>query len=153
LTPEHFDIESEKSDKKVTQKIAETEVVKFDTAIEVVESYIPQALQTVINLNTLEKITDSIKADLKSLQESQEKLLNNMAILNSEKAYLFQQQILTEKLISELDKDYKYSVENIEDEEIECPLCGVVHDNSILNRTSILTDKAQAENQLRVLLA
>lgn len=153
LTPEHFEIESEKSDKKVTQKIAETEVVKFDTAIEVVESYIPQTLQTVINLNTLEKITDSIKADLKSLQESQEKLLNNMAILNSEKAYLFQQQILTEKLISELDKDYKYSVENIEDEEIECPLCGVVHDNSILNRTSILTDKAQAENQLRVLLA
>lgn len=152
LPPEHFEIESEKSDKKVTQKYAETEVVKFDTAIEVVESYIPQALQTVININALEKITDSIKADLKSLQESQEKLLNNMAILNSEKAYLFQQQILTEKLISELDKDYKYSVENIEDEEIECPLCGVVHDNTILNRTSILTDKAQAENQLRVLL-
>lgn len=152
LTPEYFEIESEKSDKKVTQKTFEAEVVKFDTAIEVVESYIPQTLQTVTNVNVLEKITDSIKADLKSLQESQEKLLNNMAIFNSEKAYLYQQQILTEKLISELDKDYKYSVENIEDEEIECPLCGVVHDNTILNRTSILTDKAQAENQLKVLL-
>src|SRR5690606_22399348 len=79
-------------------------------------------------------------------------LLNNMAIFNSEKAYLYQQQVLSEKLISELDKDYKYSVENIEDEEIECPLCGVVHDNTILNRTSILTDKAQAENQLKVLI-
>jgi len=152
LTPEHFEIESDKSDKKVTQKIFETEVVKFDTAIEVVESYIPQNLQTVVNVSALEKITDSIKADLKSLQESQEKLLNNMAIFNSEKAYLYQQQVLTEKLISELDKDYKYSVENIEDEEIECPLCGVVHDNTILNRTSILTDKAQAENQLKVLI-
>lgn len=152
LTPEHFEIESNKSDKKVTQKIFETEVVKFDTAIEIVESYIPQTLQTVVNVSALEKITDSIKADLKSLQESQEKLLNNMAIFNSEKAYLYQQQVLTEKLISELDKDYKYSVENIEDEEIECPLCGVVHDNTILNRTSILTDKAQAENQLKVLL-
>lgn len=152
LTPEHFEIESDKSDKKVTQKIYETEVVKFDTAIEVVESYIPQTLQTVVNVSALEKITDSIKADLKSLQESQEKLLNNMAIFNSEKAYLYQQQVLTEKLISELDKDYKYSVENIEDEEIECPLCGVVHDNNILNRTSILTDKAQAENQLKVLI-
>src|SRR5690554_4357011 len=51
LTPEHFEIESEKSDKKVTQKTYETEVVKFDTAIEVVESYIPQTLQTVINVN------------------------------------------------------------------------------------------------------
>src|SRR5690606_25285123 len=103
LTPEHFEIESDKSDKKVTQKIFETEVVKFDTAIEVVESYIPQTLQTVVNVSALEKITDSIKADLKSLQESQEKLLNNMAIFNSEKAYLYQQQVLTEKLISELD--------------------------------------------------
>ena len=152
LTPEHFEIESDKSDKKVTQKTYLTEVEKFDTAIEIVESYIPQTLQTVTNVNALNKITETIKADLKSLQESQEKLLNNMAILNSEKAYLYQQQILTEKLIFELDKDYKYSVENIEDEEIECPLCGVVHDNSILNRTSILTDKAQAENQLNVLL-
>lgn len=152
LTPEHFEIESEKSNKKVTQKTYVTEVERFDTAIEIVESYIPQTLQTVTNVNELNKITESIKADLKSLQESQEKLLNNMAILNSEKAYLYQQQILTEKLIFELDKDYKYSVENIEDEEIECPLCGVVHDNNILNRTSILTDKAQAENQLKVLL-
>ncbi|MCR9063934.1 MAG: hypothetical protein NXI00_08205 [Cytophagales bacterium] len=152
LTPEHFEIESEKSDKKVTQKAFESEVLKYNTAIEVVESYIPQTLQTVVNVSALEKITASIKADLKSLQESQEKLLNDMAIFNSEKAYLYQQQILTEKLISELDKDYKYSVENIEDEEIECPLCGVVHDNTILNRTSILTDKAQAENQLIVIL-
>lgn len=153
LTPEHFEIESEKSDKKVAQKTYETEVVKFDTAIEIVESYIPQTLQTVTNVNALNKITESIKADLKSLQESQEKLLNNIAILNSEKAYLYQQQILTEKLIFELDKDYKYSVENIEGEEIECPLCGVIHENTILNRTSILTDKAQAENQLKVLLS
>lgn len=153
LTPEHFEIESEKSDKKVTQKTYETEVVKFETAIEIVESYIPQKLQTVTNINALNKIAESIKADLKSLQESQEKLLNNMAILNSEKTYLYQQQILTEKLIFELDKDYKYTVENIEGEEIECPLCGVVHENTILNRTSILTDKAQAGNQLKVLLS
>lgn len=153
LTPEHFEIESEKSNKKVTQKTYVTEVEKFDTAIEIVESYIPQTLQTVTSLNALNKITESIKADLKTLQESQEKLLNNMAILNSEKTYLYQQQILTEKLILELDKDYKYSIENIEDEEIECPLCGVVHENTILNRTSILTDKAQAENQLKVLLS
>lgn len=152
LTPKYFEIESEKSDKKLAIKTYESEIVKYDSAIEIVESYIPQKLQTVTNVNALNKITESIKADLKSLQESQEKLLNNMAILNSEKAYLYQQQVLTEKLIFELDKDYKYSVENIEGEEIECPLCGVVHENSILSRTSILTDKAQAENQLNVLL-
>lgn len=151
LTPEHFKIESEKSEKKETQKIIETEVVKIDTALEVVESYIPQSLQTVTTINAINKITESIKEDLMSLQQCQEKLLNDMAIYNAEKVYLVQQQIMTEKLISELDKDYKFSVENIEDEEIECPLCGVIHDNSILNRASIMTDKTQAENQLKEL--
>jgi hypothetical protein len=122
------------------------------TAIEVVNSYIPQELETVTTINEINKITDSIKEDLLRLQESQEKLLNDMALFNAEKAYLVQQQVLTEKLISELDKDYKFSVENIEEEEIECPLCGVIHNNSIVNRASILTDKAQAENQLNELL-
>lgn len=148
LKPEHFEIESEKFIKKEIQKNIETEVVKIDTAIEVVESFSPKSLQTVITINAINKITEDIKEDLKSLQQSQEKLLNDMAIFHAEKAYLVQQQIMTEKLISELDKDYKFSVENIEDEEIECPLCGVVHDNSILNRASIMTDKTQAENQL-----
>ncbi|MGE5410018.1 MAG: hypothetical protein ACM3MI_03585 [Clostridiales bacterium] len=152
LTPEHFEIESEKSIKKEAQKNTETEIVKIMTAIEVVNSYIPQELETVTTINEINKITDSIKEDLLRLQESQEKLLNDMALFNAEKAYLVQQQVLTEKLISELDKDYKFSVENIEEEEIECPLCGVIHNNSIVNRASILTDKAQAENQLNELL-
>lgn len=152
LTPEHFDIESEKSDKRGVQKKIEIDVMKIDTTIEVVESYIPQALNTVTTVEEIDKITDSIKNDLKELQQSQEKLLNELAIYSSDKTYLVQQQIMTEKLISELDKDYLFTVENIEDEVVECPLCGIVHQNSILNRASIMTDKAQAENQLNEIL-
>lgn len=152
LTPEHFEIESEKSDKKQNQKKIETAVSKIETAIEVVEAFIPQAVQTVTAIKEINKITDSIKEDLKILQQSQEKLLNELAIYTADKTYLTQQQVMTEKLIVELDKDYLFTVENIEEEEIECPLCGVIHENSILNRASIMTDKAQAENQLNVIL-
>jgi hypothetical protein len=153
LTPAHFEIESEKSDKKENQKKIEIEVTKIDTAIEVVESFIPQAVQTVTAIKEINRITDSIKEDLKNLQQSQEKLLNELAIYTADKTYLFQQQVMTEKLIAELDKDYLFTVENIEAEEIECPLCGVIHENSILNRVSIMTDKAQAENQLAEILS
>lgn len=41
--------------------------------------------------------------------------------------------------ISELQKDYYFSVENLDDV-IECPLCGVNHQNSLKNRTDILLD-------------
>lgn len=153
LTPEHFEIESEKCDKKENQNKIEIEVTKIDTAIEVVESFIPQAVQTVTAIKEINRITDSIKEDLKNLQQSQEKLLNELAIYTADKTYLFQQQVMTEKLIAELDNDYLFTVENIEEEEIECPLCGVIHQNSILNRASIMTDKAQAENQLNEILS
>jgi hypothetical protein len=152
LTPAHFEIESKKSDKKETQRKIEIEVTKIDTTIEVVESFIPQAVQTVTAIKEINRITDSIKEDLKNLQQSQEKLLNELAIYTADKTYLFQQQVMTEKLIAELDKDYLFTVENIEEDELECPLCGVIHQNSILNRASIMTDKAQAENQLAELL-
>lgn len=152
LKPEHFELESERTDKKESQKNIEYEVGKIDTTLEVIESYVPDSVNTVTTVSAINKITDSIKKDLESLQKSQEELLHAIAINNSEKSYLYQQQVMTEKLISELDKDYKYSVENIEDDEIECPLCGVVHENSIVNRASIMTDKNQAENQLKEII-
>lgn len=153
LTPVHFEKESEKSEKKEEQKKKEIEVTKIDTAIEVVDTFIPQAVQTVTAIKEINKLTDGIKEDLKNLQQTQEKLLNELAIYTSDKTYLFQQQVMTEKLIAELDKDYLFTIENIEGEDIECPLCGVIHENSVLNRASIMTDKAQAENQLAEILA
>lgn len=152
LTPEHFKIESEKSEKKGNQIIIEKEVSKIDTAIEVVESFIPQAVQTVTAIKEIDEITEGIKNDLVKLQQSQEQLLNELAIYTADNTYLVQQQVMTEKLIAELDKDYLFTIENIEEEEIECPLCGVIHENSIVNRASIMTDKAQAENQLKEIL-
>src|SRR5690606_13895966 len=148
LKPEHFEIESDKTDKKENQMNIETDVAKIDTTLEVIESYIPQSVSTVTTIDAINKITDSIKRDLEMLQQSQEELLHSMAIYNSERTYLYQQQIMTEKLISEIDKDYRFSVESIEDDEVECPLCGVIHENSIVNRASIMTDKTHAENQL-----
>ena len=50
--------------------------------------------------------------------------------------------------MKELDADYVFSVENLEEDSIECPLCGTNHENSIVSRSSILADKQQAFNQL-----
>ncbi|WP_353573181.1 hypothetical protein [Candidatus Albibeggiatoa sp. nov. BB20] len=44
-----------------------------------------------------------------------------------------------------------FSVENIESDSLECPLCGVIHNNSLVSRASILVDKQQAENQLNLI--
>jgi hypothetical protein len=151
LTQEHFEIESEKAEIKLAQKGIEIEVEKINTALDVVEGFIPQSLNTVTDTILLDKITESIKIDLLELQKKQELLLNEISLNSSEKTHLTQQKIITQTILSEIDLDYKFSVENIEDDIIECPLCGTIHENSVVNRASILTDKSQAENQLQIL--
>jgi hypothetical protein len=148
LPPEHFEIESVKSQKKHFQKSIVEEVQKFDTALEVVETFIPKKINTVTETNALNKLTAELKEDLINLQSEQENLLNEISIANSERTHLLQQKNITEKILNELDADYKFSVENVEDDNLECPLCGTIHENSIINRASILTDKSQAEAQL-----
>lgn len=152
LTPKHFELESEKAKKKDTKKLVQSQIERIETTLDVVEEYIPHITNATTETKEFELLTEEIKVDLKNLQEEQEKILSKLTSLNGDRVYLEQQQIITEKIISELDKDYKFTIENIEEDEVECPLCGVVHENSIINRTSIMTDKSQAENQLQSIL-
>lgn len=144
LTPAHFELDAKKSEKR---EVA-VQIEKLNTAIEIVESYTPMISKATISSAKFEAMTAEIKEDLNKLSVEQEKALERRALLESEFVYLEHQKNISIKIISELDKDYKFSIENINDDEIECPLCGVIHENSIINRASIMTDKMQAENQL-----
>lgn len=148
LTPEHFEIEIEKTEQKFNQNFINKEIFKIETAIDVVSEYIPKPLITATSLEELDLLTENIKNDLVLLQKEQEDLLMEISLNNSELAHLQHQKEITEKIIYELDSDYRFTIENIPDDEIECPLCGTMHDNSIINRASILVDKTQAEIQL-----
>lgn len=148
LTAEHFEIEIEKTEKKFSQNIVKKEIDKIETAIDIVSNYIPEPLTTVTSVIELETLTDNIKIDLQKLQEEQEDLLEEIALNNAELMHLNHQREITEKIILELDSDYRFTIENIPDDELECPLCGTIHENSIVNRASILVDKSQAETQL-----
>lgn len=148
LLPErHFELEKSKSEKKIFKKDLKAVVEKIQTTLEVVNDYIPKISAATTSSERFQKMTLEIENDLKNLQENQEKLLNNLTQLNSEKVYLENQKNISEKIILDLDKDYKFAIENLEEDEIECPLCGVIHENTIINRASIMTDKSQAENQ------
>jgi len=152
LTSEHFEIEIEKTDQKFNQNFINKEIDKIETAIDVVSEYIPQQLTTVTSVEGLNILTENIKLDLAKLQREQENLLTEISLNNSELSHLQHQKEITEKIIFELDSDYRFTIENIPDDEIECPLCGTIHDNSIVSRSSILVDKTQAEIQLKEIL-
>jgi hypothetical protein len=148
LTPKHFELEQEKYEKIKDIKILKEEVEKIGYALSVISDHVPQNA-IAIDEQKFEVMKNEIKTELLQLANNEEDYLKKLAIAMSDKAFLEHQKITAEKLMKELDADYKFSVENIENEKLECPLCGTYHENSIVNRASILVDKQQSMSQLK----
>lgn len=148
LTPKYFELEQKKYEKTKEIKRLREEVEKIGYALNVISDHVPQNAIT-IDEQKFKIMTNEIKKELLQLANDEENHLNKLAIAMSDKAFLEHQKITAEKLIKELDEDYKFSVENIENDQLECPLCGTFHENSIVNRASILVDKQQSMSQFK----
>tara|TARA_R110001592_G_scaffold356543_2_gene658680 strand:- start:51729 stop:53465 length:1737 start_codon:yes stop_codon:yes gene_type:complete len=146
LLPEYFEIEEDIYEFKKIESVAQNEIKRINTALEVVEEYVPKT-QFTIDSQDLEKITEEIRETLQELSVEQEKILNELSKLTSDKYHLNSQLELITEASEELEEDYKFSVENIEADELECPLCGTYHDNSIISKAEILADKQQLKKQ------
>lgn len=150
LTPKYFELEQEKYEKTREVKNLKEEVEKIEHALDVILEHVPQNAMT-IDENKFEIMTNEIENELLKLANDEEEYLKKLAIAMSDKAFLEHQKRTAEKLMKELDADYKFSVENIQDEKLECPLCGTFHENSIVNKASILADKQQSMSQLKTI--
>ncbi|WP_186079067.1 nucleoid-associated protein [Burkholderia gladioli] len=56
-----------------------------------------------------------------------------------------------EVAVGELEKDYDYANDQLESDVLICPLCATRHDNTLLERASLLQDRADAEHQVEEL--
>lgn len=53
--------------------------------------------------------------------------------------------------VEALEKDYDYANDQLESDVLICPLCATRHDNTLLERASLLQDRADAEHQIEEL--
>lgn len=149
LLPEFFTFEEQIAAQNLEKKAAEGEVKKIETAIEVVNTYVPQSSKTVaLSKGEFDALASEVSDDIAKLQAKQEELLGSIAEIQTERLYLQGQLDLAKLASAELDKDYTFSVECVEGESLLCPLCGTVHDNSSPSRASILADKDEADSQV-----
>ncbi len=150
LKSKHFDLEKEKIDKQKEKTQLNIEVKNISNALEIVSEHTPSS-EITLEKSKLESMSKEIQNELSILAKNEEDYLSEFSILIADKAYLIHEKSIAEHLIKELDDDYIFSVENINNEDIECPLCGVVHENSLVNKASILTDKHKAYEQLEII--
>jgi len=135
---EIYEIKREKAD-------VNSEIERLDSAISVVNEFVPKVVST-LDIDELDKIKDELREDVFNLHQIQEKLFEDLADLRAQKAFTESQLSITMEAIKELEKDYKYALN--EDDEIQCPTCGVIHDNSLVSKFAILSDKDQAEQKV-----
>lgn len=138
----YFDKTEEICSKKVDMAEISKEVDRFDTAISVVSEFSANS-GIVIDEKELDDIEDELNVEIMDLHFQQEILFEELANLRAEKAHIEAQVIVAKQSFKDTVADYEFS-ETL-DEDIECPTCGVVHDNSIVNRFSLFQDKKQAE--------
>ena len=150
LTLQHFEIEDQIFELKHQKLEADEEVKRINTALDIVEKYVPKS-KLAMTKDEFDLITAEVEQELGDLAKKQEELFNSVTKSQSLRYHLGNQLEIAKRAVLEIEKDYQFSVENIEGDEIECPLCGTVHDNSIVSRASILADKQQAEDQVNII--
>lgn len=144
LSREHFvqQIEISKSTAEKTE--LDFQVGRIDTALEIIGPYLTNT-NAVLSNDKLDKIRQELEVELSQLAKKQEDTFDKIFKYENDVAFLGQQFMLSEKVVKELEADYTFAVENLPQDNIVCPFCGVAQDNSIVSRASLLVDKKKAQ--------
>ncbi len=142
---DYFDTTEEIYSKKVEASEVNKEIERLDTAISVVSEF-PSESSVVIEGEELNEVEEQLNVEIMDLHFQQEILFEELASIRAEKAHIESQLIVAENSFNEASEDYEFA-ESL-DEDIQCPTCGAIYDNSIVNRFSLLQDKKQFEDIL-----
>lgn len=147
---EYFDATEIICSKRIEASEVKKSIERLDTAISVVSEF-PSSSGIVIDVDELNEVEEQLNVEIMDLHYLQEVLFEELATLRADKAHIESQIVVARNAFLEASEDYEFA-ENLE-EDIECPTCGVVHDNSIVNRFSLLQDKKQSEDVIARLIS
>ncbi|MGP2450792.1 hypothetical protein ACTUSR_17035 [Pantoea stewartii subsp. indologenes] len=140
IKPEHFDLEENIYEYSERKKTSERKIEKFHSAVEVIEDNTADS-PIALTSDDFNKIQAEINIELHEIIGYQTQLYEAQALINSNIYDLERQYELATTSASELEDDYKFAVESIPTDNLECPLCGTLHDNSLPSRAMLLSEK------------
>lgn len=140
LKPEHFELEEEIYEYSEVKKESTAKIEKFQSAVDVI---VDNSADITIALDNekFSEIQKEINTELQEFIDYQRRLYDAQATITSNIYDLEKQYELATCSANELEEDYKFAVESIPTDHLECPLCGTLHDNSLTNRALLLSEK------------
>lgn len=100
-----------------------------------------------LSLSNYEQEISLLLQQCNELTKTEESLREELVVIENRRVSLETQIHITESAASELNKDFEFAAEELDDE-IECPTCGAGYHNSFAERFGIARD----EDQMRALL-
>lgn len=82
------------------------------------------------------------------LQKREEELKRELALIYNSKAAVDAQIAVTTATEKELKADYRFAVEQVPEDQVECPTCGTIHKNSFVERFAIANDEQRCQELL-----
>lgn len=144
---EHFEMQEELFVQKAIIKEANEQIERISSAIQVIEDISNNKSTIALSEEELNNVQNEIEVELQNFLEKQTRLFDTQTQINSEIYDLEKQYRIALNSVRELEKDYAFAVEYLPEDVLECPMCGTQHDNSLLSRAGILTDKSIVEEE------
>lgn len=104
--------------------------------------------QIDIDIDSFKNEIQELMIYCRKLKEKEDHLKENLVSLYNAKANLEIQISIVENAIKELKKDYYFALNNLPSDNIECPTCGAIYDNSFKERFDIALDEDNCINLL-----
>lgn len=138
---EYFELKQKILDLKNLEEQSKSKIKQLTDAENTVKQIIPSH-SFVIDEEQLSNLENELTQDLDSLLRNEEEWVRNLSLSQANKHFLDKQLDVINKAIQDFEKDYIYiyATEYLENK-INCPTCGTIHDNSLVNRASFLEQK------------
>jgi hypothetical protein len=101
-----------------------------------------------IDINSFKNEINNLLFELENLNQKENKLKSALTDLYNIKISLETRIKITQLALAENQKDYSFSLEELEEDYICCPTCGAEYQNSFSERFSIATDGQRCEELL-----
>lgn len=136
---EYYRLKAQQRDLELKKEAAETERKVLQSAVAKVNDT-ADSLGLETQTGDFEEAIALLLTELGALRERRREAAAELDRLLARRTVLDHEIAIAKRALEELDKDYKW-VGKIDEDQIICPTCGTVHENSFLSRFAIVDDR------------
>ncbi|OLL33740.1 hypothetical protein BTH42_00220 [Burkholderia sp. SRS-W-2-2016] len=123
---------------------------RYTKAVDVLDLFAPEEELPTTDVELDSAIAD-IQGTMVAVKRREQRALAVLRAKQEELEITKVQIGIAKAAVEALEKDYDYANDQLESDVLICPLCATRHDNTLLERASLLQDRADAEHQVQEL--